>query len=101
MSGQSTGLPSTVKAMSPITLRLKPVAVTMMSASISSPDFVRMPVSVKVSISSVTIDALPAVIAGEQVAVGHEGQALLPGPVARGEVRVDVVALGQQVARRP
>ncbi len=45
--------------MSPSTLRLKPVAVMMMSASSSSPDLVRMPFGVKRSISSVTTLALP------------------------------------------
>jgi hypothetical protein len=42
---------------------VKPVAVTMMSASSASPDFSRMPVSVKRSISSVTTLALPALMA--------------------------------------
>jgi hypothetical protein len=38
---------------------LKPVAVTMMSAPISSPELTSIPVSVNVSMVSVTIDALP------------------------------------------
>ena len=59
MSAQFTGLPSTWNGMSPMTLRSKPVAVTMMSAFSSSPDFSRMPFSVKRSISSVTTEALP------------------------------------------
>ena len=37
----------------------------------------------------------------EQVAVRDDGDALLPRPVARGEVLVDVEALGQQRARWP
>src|SRR5258708_3749347 len=45
--------------MSPLAERLKPVAVMMMSASSSLPDFSRMPFSVKRSISSVTTEALP------------------------------------------
>jgi len=48
--------------MSPKTLRLKPVAVTMMSASSSSPLLSVTPHSVKASISSVTIDACPSLI---------------------------------------
>ena len=51
-----------MNGMSPSTLRVKPVAVTMMSASSSCPDFNRMPFSVNVSISSVTIEALPELI---------------------------------------
>ena len=56
--------------MSPITLMLKPGAVTMMSASMVSPDFSRMPVSVKRSISSVTTEAVPAAIALNRSASG-------------------------------
>ncbi len=59
-SVKSTGSPSTVKATSPSTDRSKPVAVTTTSASISSPELTRMPFSVKVSIVSVTIEALPS-----------------------------------------
>ena len=43
-----------------------------------------MPVSVNRSISSVTTDALPERIALEQVAIGHEGEALPPRPVVSG-----------------
>ena len=50
-----------VKAMSPKMLRLKPVAVMMMSASSMRPDFSSMPCAVKRSISSVTTLALPEV----------------------------------------
>jgi len=52
-------LPSTANSISPLADRLKPVAVMMMSASSSLPDFSRMPFSVKRSISSVTTEALP------------------------------------------
>ena len=45
MKERRRGLPSMTKAMSPRTLRLKPVAVMMMSASSSCPDFSRMPFS--------------------------------------------------------
>ena len=39
---------------------MKPVAVTTMSASISSPELTRMPFSVNVSMVSVTIEAFPS-----------------------------------------
>jgi hypothetical protein len=58
----TSGRPSMVKAMSPSTLRSKPVAVMMMSAVSSSPAFSRMPFSVNDSISSVTMEAFPEVI---------------------------------------
>jgi hypothetical protein len=45
---------------------LKPVAVMMISASMILPDLRRMPVSVKLSISSVTTDARPARIASRK-----------------------------------
>ena len=68
--------------MPPITCSLSPVAVTMMSASSSSPDFSRMPVSVKRL--DVVGDDRGAALAdrAEQVAVGHEAQPLVPGIVA-------------------
>ena len=59
-SVKSTGSPSTVNATSPKTDRLKPVAVTTMSAGISSPELTLMPCSVNVSMVSVTIEALPS-----------------------------------------
>jgi len=59
VSAKSSFLPSTANSMSPLAERLKPVAVMMMSASSSLPDFSRMPFSVKRSISSVTTEALP------------------------------------------
>ena len=59
-----------------------------------------MPVSVNVSMRSVTTDALPVADRLEQVAVGHEAQALVPRVVARLEVRVDVVAGAAAAARR-
>ena len=59
MSDHRTGSPSTAKGMSPRMLRWKPVAVTTMSASITVPPAVTTPVSVKVAISSVTIEAFP------------------------------------------
>ena len=48
----------------------RPVAVTMMSASSSSPDARRMPVSVKVSIWSVTTDARPDRMASNRSLLG-------------------------------
>jgi len=45
-SVKSTGSPSTVNATSPRTDRLKPVAVTTMSAGISSPELTFIPCSV-------------------------------------------------------
>ena len=48
--------------MSPITLRWKPVAVTMMSASRVSPEPSRMPRSVNASMVSVTTDAFPSLM---------------------------------------
>jgi hypothetical protein len=59
-SVKSTGSPSTLNATSPKADRLKPVAVTTMSAGISSPELTRIPFSVKVSIVSVTIEAFPS-----------------------------------------
>ena len=57
---KSSGWPSMLKAMSPSTLRLKPVAVTMTSASSTWPDCRRMPSRSKLSIWSVTTEALPS-----------------------------------------
>ena len=65
-SVKSTGSPSTVNATSPNTDRLKPVAVTTMSAAISSPELTRIPSSVNVSIVSVTIEAFPSRIAANR-----------------------------------
>ena len=79
--------------------RFSPVAVTTMSASSSSPDSSRTPVSVKVSIRSVTTEARPSPDRLEQVAVGHQAQPLVPRVVARLEVGVDVVAVGQLLDR--
>ena len=62
VSFQFTGLPSTLNGMSPRTLRWNPVAGTMRSASICTPPFVSTPVALKVSISSVTMVALPALM---------------------------------------
>ena len=59
-SVKSTGSPSTVNATSPRTDRLKPVAVTTMSAGISSPELTFIPCSVNVSMVSVTIEAFPS-----------------------------------------
>ena len=58
-----------------------------------------MPFSVKRSISSVTTEALPDGDALEQVAIRNEGDALPPRPVARREVRVDVVVLAEIAPR--
>ena len=59
-SVKSTGEPSTVNATSPKTERLNPVAVTTMSAGISSPELTLIPCSVNVSMVSVTTEALPS-----------------------------------------
>ena len=67
------------------------MAVTMMSASSSLPSFSRMPFLVKVSISLVTTEARFSLDRLEQVAVGHQAQPLVPGIVARREMRGDVV----------
>ena len=100
-SAKSTASPSTVNGISPNTERLNPVAVTTTSASSSSPEPRRMPFSVNSAIVSVAIEALPVPDGGEEVAVGHDRDALLPRAVARGEVLLDVVALGQQGPDRP
>ena len=63
----------------------------MMSASSSLPSFSRMPFLVKVSICSVTTEARLSRDRLEQVAVGHQAQPLVPGIVARREMRGDVV----------
>ena len=68
---------------------------TITSASSSAPEVSFSPLSVNVSISSVTMEASPLLERLEQVAVRHEAHALLPGVVTRVEVGVDVVALGQ------
>ena len=65
-SAKSTASPSTVNGMSPNTDRLNPVAVTTMSASSSSPELTRMPVSVNSSIVSVTIEAFPSRMAAKK-----------------------------------
>ena len=49
-----------------------------------------MPVSVKVSIVSVTIDAVPCAKRPEEVAVGDQAEPLVPRVVRRLEVLVDV-----------
>lgn len=59
-SVKSTASPSTVNGTSPKADRLNPVAVTTMSAGISSPEETLMPCSVNVSMVSVTIEALPS-----------------------------------------
>ena len=77
-------------AMSPSTLRLKPVALTTTSASSNSPDVSRMPPSVEALDLIGHHRGLAFADALEQVGVGHEGDALLPGPVARVEVLLDL-----------
>ena len=52
--------------MSPSGTRFSPVAVTTRSASSSAPDSSLSPVSVNVSIRSVTTDALPSQIAAKR-----------------------------------
>ncbi len=97
VSEKTSGAPSMVKAMSPSTHRLKPVAVTMMSASSRVPDFSRMP-ALREALDLVGHHRDLAVGDGlEHVAVRDEGQALLPGAVARREVALDV-AVGADVA---
>jgi hypothetical protein len=59
-SVKSTGSSSTMNATSPRTDRLKPVAVTTISAGISSPEPTLIPCSVNVSMVSVTIEAFPS-----------------------------------------
>ncbi len=58
--------PSTVNSMFPSVTSWSPVAVTTMSASRASPESRRMPVSVNVSMVSVTTDAAPARIAAKK-----------------------------------
>ena len=87
--------------MPPSASRLSPVAVTIRSASSSAPDAKLMPVSVNVSMWSVTIEARPVADRLEQIAVGHEAEALVPRVVARLEVRVDVVAGRELALDRP
>ena len=60
---KSSGFPSTENAAPPIIRRFSPVAETITSASTSVPSIIRMPLSVKVSISPVSIDASPRRIA--------------------------------------
>ena len=55
----------------------------------------RMPSAVKVSISPVAMEARSGGNGLEQVGVGNEAEALVPGVVTRIEVRFDVVARGQ------
>ena len=94
-SDRFTAAPSTVSSMPPNGCMFRPVAVTMMSASSSRPDASMMPVSVKVSIRSVTTEARAVADRLEQVAVGYHAQPLVPRVVRRVEVLVDRVALGQ------
>ena len=68
------------------------MAVTTRSASSSAPDASFRPVSVKVSIWSVAIEALPSAERLEEVPVGHQAHALVPRVVAGLEVGVDVIA---------
>ena len=56
-------MPSMVISMPPRPSRFSPVAVTMMSASSSVPEASLSPVSVKVSMWSVTTEALPSLSA--------------------------------------
>jgi len=70
VSAKSMGSPSRLKGMSPMTLSVKPVAVTMMSAASSSPDFSRTPPLVNRSISSVTTEASPRLMAWNRSASG-------------------------------
>ena len=60
---QSIGAPSTVTFRPPSTCKVRPVAVTIRSASISAPEASFKPVWVNDSMVSVTTDARPAFIA--------------------------------------
>ena len=57
-----------------------------------------MPVSVKVSIWSVTTEALPDRIASNRSLFGHQAQPLVPGIVARREMGLDVVVRPELLA---
>ena len=61
-----TSEPSTANSIPPSGSRFSPVAVTMMSASICSPEASRRPVSVNASIRSVTIEARPSLMASKR-----------------------------------
>ena len=63
---RSTSLPSTLRRIPPNGTILSPVAVTIRSASSSAPDASAMPVSVSVSMRSVTTDTRPSLIASKR-----------------------------------
>ena len=84
--------------MSPSTLRLKPVAVMMMSASRCLAGL-QQDARLREALDLVGDHrGLAGRDALEQVAVGNEGDPLTPGPVARRKVRLDVVVRAEQVA---
>ena len=77
--------------MSPSAARLKPVAVTMMSAFEQLAGF-ELDAVLDEAVDLVGDDGgLAAGDALEQIGIGHEGDALPPRPVARREMRLDVV----------
>ena len=97
--GELQLLPSMVKSMSPSTLRWKPVAVTTISAWTGVPER-----ELEAGLGE------PCDLAGddrrlaradrlEQIAVGHEAEALPPRRVRRGEMRLDVVVRARARAR--
>ena len=81
--------------MPPKASRFSPVAVTMMSASSSLPGL-QLDAALGERLDPVgdDRDAAAAELV-EQVGVRHDAQALVPRVVARVEVRVDRIALGQ------
>ena len=99
VSGRCTGSPSTESTAPPNAFRLSPVAVTTMSAGSSSPDVSSRPWGERVDPVGHDRRVAPA-DRPEQVSVGHQAQALVPGVVRRTEVGVDVVPVGQLGHRR-
>ena len=95
VSAKTSGSSSMVKAMPPSTLRLKPVAVTMMSASRCRPT---LGLDAGLGERLDLVGHHRGVTVGdrlEQVAIGDEGDALAPRPVAGGEVRIGVVVVAE------
>jgi hypothetical protein len=62
----------------------------------SLPSFSLMPLLVKLSISLVTTEARFFLDRPEQVAIGHQAEPLIPGIVARREMRSDVVVRAER-----
>lgn len=70
VSANRTGVPLTMRFRPPNGCRFSPVAVTMMSAGRSAPDFSWMPDSVNVAMWSVTTEASPRLIAVNRLPSG-------------------------------